>query len=60
MRFFEVMTFYDYKMSNVSRALKVTLETIRRWKKMDKIPFSKQCELEVLSKGALKANKEDA
>ncbi len=60
MKFSEVMAYYDYKMSNICRALHVARETVKSWKKNDHIPFKMQCVLEVISDGKLKANKEDA
>ena len=59
MKFSDVMAYYDYKMINIVRALNVARETVNLWKKKDKIPFSKQCEIEVLSQGKLKASKDD-
>jgi len=56
MKFSEVMAFYDYKMSNIVRALHVARDTVNAWKVKDNIPFSKQCEIEVLSQGKLKAD----
>jgi DNA-binding XRE family transcriptional regulator len=58
-KFSEVMIHYDYKQSNVARALGVSRQVIYSWHKKNKIPFSKQCEIEILTKGALKARKED-
>lgn len=59
MKFSEVMSHYDYKKSNIAKALGVSRQLVFNWHKKDKIPFSKQCELEILTKGALKASKED-
>jgi len=58
MKFSEVMAFYDYKMINIVRALKIARDTVKSWKEKDKIPFKMQCVLEVLSEGKLKAEKE--
>lgn len=60
MKFKDVMAYYDYRMKNIIKALHVAPDTVTSWKRKDKIPFSKQCELEVLSEGKLKAKKEDA
>jgi DNA-binding transcriptional regulator Cro len=57
MKFCEVMAYYDYKMINIVRALHVARDTVKAWKAKDEIPFSKQCEIEVLTKGKLKASK---
>jgi hypothetical protein len=59
LKYSDVMIYYDYKMSNVARALGVSRQVIYYWHKRNRVPFSKQCELEILTKGALKANKED-
>lgn len=57
MKFSEVMAFYDYKMINIVRALKIARDTVKSWKDKDEIPFKMQCVLEVLSEGQLKAEK---
>lgn len=59
MKFSEVMAYYDYKMINIVRALKVARETVNSWKDKDTIPFTKQCELQVISDNKLLANRED-
>ena len=59
MKFCEVMIYYDYNMSAIARALETSRQYVALWHKNDKIPYPKQCELEVLTKGELKANKED-
>lgn len=59
MKFNEVMAFYDYKMINIVKALKVARDTVKSWKQKDKIPFTKQCELQVITNNKLIARKED-
>ena len=59
MKFSEVMAYYDYKMINICRALKIARGTVLSWKKKDKIPFKTQCVLEVISNGKLKAEKDN-
>jgi hypothetical protein len=59
MKFSEVMIYFDYKISNVSRFLNISRQTIYGWHDNDRIPFDKQCVIEVLTKGKLKANKDD-
>jgi len=59
MKFSELMIHFDYKISNVSRFLNINRQTIYVWHHNDKIPFDKQCVIEVLTKGKLKANKDD-
>lgn len=58
MTFPEVMAFYDYKISNVAKALAVTRRTVSKWKESDRIPFDKQCQLEVITGRKLIANKD--
>jgi uncharacterized protein YjcR len=60
MKFSEVMVYYDYKMIHIARALNVSRLTVKSWKEKDKIPFTKQCELQVLSNNKLMANRDDA
>ncbi len=59
MKFCEVMAYFDYKMTNISRALNVSRETVNAWKKKDAIPFAKQCELQVITNGKLIADKKE-
>lgn len=58
MTFSEVMSFYDHKQTNIARALGLHKQVIFRWRKANKVPFDKQCVIEILTQGALKANKE--
>jgi hypothetical protein len=58
MKFSEVMAFYDYKMIKVAKALKVARDTVKSWKEKDKIPFTKQCELQVITDNKLIADRE--
>lgn len=60
MKFSDVMGYYDYKMINICKALKVARDTVKSWKENDKIPFKMQCVLEVVSNGKLKADKTQA
>jgi len=59
MKFSEVMAYYDYKMINIAKALKVARDTVTSWKEKDKIPFPRQCELQVITKNKLIASRED-
>ena len=59
MKFSEVMVYFDYKMVNIARALNMKAQSITPWHKKDKIPYPRQCELEILTNGELKASKED-
>lgn len=59
MKFCEVMGFYDYKKINIVKALNISRETVNNWHRKNKVPFSKQCEIEVITKGVLKAHKEE-
>jgi hypothetical protein len=53
------MIHYDYKMTNIAKALKVTRLTVAAWKDKDEIPFTKQCVLEIITEGKLKADKDN-
>jgi hypothetical protein len=59
MKFSEVMIFYDYNMAVIARTLKISRAYVALWKKENKIPYSKQCELQVVTEGKLLANKDD-
>jgi hypothetical protein len=59
MKLSEVMIYYDYNMSAIARALDTSRQYVSLWKKNDKIPFSKQCELQVITDGKLRASKDD-
>lgn len=59
MKFSEIMIYYDYNMSNIARALGISRQVVSRWHRNGKIPYKNQCEIEVLTKGALKASKDD-
>jgi hypothetical protein len=56
MKFSEVMVHFDYKMSNIARALNIGREAVSQWKDNDEVPYGRQCELEILTKGKLKAD----
>lgn len=56
MKFSDAMIFYGYSMSKIARALNVTRHTISRWRDDGQIPLNRQCELEVITNGALKAD----
>lgn len=57
MKFCEVMEYYDYKISNIVKNLKVARATVDSWKKNDCIPFRMQCVIEIHTNGKLKVNK---
>lgn len=59
MKFSEVMIYYNYNMSNIARALEMSRQAVAVWHKSNKIPYPKQCELEIITKGNLRASKED-
>lgn len=59
MKFSDVMGFYDYKISNIMRALGVSRTAVDSWKKKNKIPFKMQCLIQVVTKNELVANMED-
>jgi hypothetical protein len=59
MKFSDVMIHYNYNMSNISRALGISRQSVEAWRNKKRIPYPRQCEIEILTKGELKANKED-
>lgn len=59
MKFSEVMIYFDYKMVNIAKALNMKPQSITTWHKKNQIPYPRQCELEILTKGVLKADKDD-
>ena len=58
MTFDELLTFYDHKQINVAKALGLHKQVIFRWRQAKKVPYDKQCVIEILTNGALKASKE--
>lgn len=59
MKFSELMTYYDYNMANVARALDISRSYVQSWKIKESIPFMQQCKLQVITNGALLANRDD-
>ena len=59
MKLREVMIYFDYNMSAIARALNTSRQYVSLWKKNDKIPWSKQCELQVITDGKLRASTDD-
>jgi len=59
MQFQEVMAYYDYKMIRIAKALRVTRKTVNLWKEKNSIPFTRQCELQIITNNKLIANRED-
>jgi hypothetical protein len=55
----EVLTYFGHKQANVARALGVCRNSICLWYKQKHIPYARQCQLELLTQGKLKANKND-
>lgn len=55
----ELLPLFRYNMSNIARALEIERTTVSRWKIKGRIPYSKQCELELYLKGQLKAKKDE-
>lgn len=54
----EVLTYFEHKQSKVADALNLPRQSVHLWWKQKKIPYDKQCVLEVYTKGTLKADKE--
>jgi hypothetical protein len=59
MTFAEVMAYYDYNMTRVAQALQISKQAVGKWKKKNQIPFDKQCQIQVITNGNLKADKEN-
>lgn len=59
MKFSDVMIHYNYNMANISRALGISRQAIERWRDKNKVPYPRQCEIEILTEGDLKANRDD-
>ena len=57
MKFTEIMSQFDYNMSNIARALGISKAYVSIWKKKGELPMLRQCQLEVVTNGALKADK---
>lgn len=60
MKFSDIMIYYDYNMSEVAKELGISRQCVAVWKKKNKVPFSKQCEIQVITNNKLKASKEDS
>lgn len=56
MLFSELMAYYDYKFSNVARGLNLSRQAILLWKKKNRIPYERQCQIEIMTNGQLKAD----
>jgi DNA-binding transcriptional regulator Cro len=58
MKFSDVMIHFDYKMFKIAAAVGVSRNSVSTWKKLNHIPYTRQCQLEIVTKGVLKAEKE--
>jgi len=56
MTFEQLMMRYRFNISNASRDIGLTKQSIHRWKIKDRIPYSAQIKIEEATKGALKAD----
>lgn len=56
MKFSQVLRHFG-SVVNIAHALQVSVPTIYEWKKTG-LPYCRQCQIEVETKGKLKANKE--
>lgn len=54
----EVLTYFGHKQVNVAKALGLHRQIVYKWWKSKRIPYEKQCVIEVFTHGALKANKD--
>jgi hypothetical protein len=57
MKFMEAMGEFDYKMTNIARALGVSKQLVGIWKRNNHIPYQRQCQLEILTNGKIKAER---
>ncbi len=55
----DAVTYYGHNYSNLARAIGLTKQQISKWKKIDSIPYHYQCQLQVMTEGALKADRKD-
>lgn len=53
----DAVTYYGHNYSNVARALEMTKQQISIWKKKGVIPYHYQCQLQIITDGALKADR---
>jgi predicted transcriptional regulator len=58
MKFSDVMIHFEYKQNLIAEFLGISRSAVWVWKKNNHIPYFRQWQLEVLTKGALKAEKE--
>lgn len=59
MTFTDIMIYFEFRQTNVARALGITRATVSHWRKKGRIPYGRQCELEALTHGKLKAKKDN-
>jgi DNA-binding transcriptional regulator YiaG len=55
----DALCHFDHSQANIARALGVSVMTICNWKRNKHIPFQWQCQLQVITNGALKASEKD-
>jgi hypothetical protein len=53
----DLMIYFKYKQINIACALGLPRATVHYWMTTGYIPFGRQCEIELFTKGALKASK---
>lgn len=53
----EALVYFDYRQTNIAKALGVSKNSVSKWFKEKEIPFYRQCQLEVVTMGALKADR---
>ena len=56
----DVLTYYGHNQANVARALNICTMTICRWCQKKYIPYERQCQIEVTTRGELKASRKHA
>jgi len=55
----EVLSYFGHRQSKVAEALGLHRQAVQLWWKTKKIPYDKQCVIQVLTNGVLKASKEE-
>jgi hypothetical protein len=58
MKFSDVMIQFNYNMASIARAVDVSKQWVLRWKQANAVPIEYQCLLEVITDGALKADRD--
>lgn len=57
MKFSEAVIYYNYNMASMARAIGISKQWVYCWKRNNKIPIHYQCMLEIVTNGALIADR---